>query len=649
MKPDLKDMATQTNSANKSHNLEELKRLLVSSERKAIRDIYQRLNAIKGVTAEEVAEVLSKSIEISTTKGNEVSKALDAPLNESIKQAARKHPDIFADALYPVITPAIRKSITETLKEFITNINRTLDNSFSAQGMKWRLEAYRTGVPFSEIVLRNTLAYRVEQVMLIEPESGLLIHNIANEEAQRDPDAVSAMLTAIGDFARDAFVSGKSQQQSLETIEMGEHTVQITHGPRAYLAVVVMGIPPDSLRKHCREVLVNIHRSVSVELSGLPSDSSEMRLITPMLESCIQSEIKDEAKKSGLSTPFIVLVSIIALIFAWSSYKGVEGHQEISELHQRFDQLVNTLENDPGIAITRTTKNGKELSIFGLADPIAKSPTAYIEEAGFSTEQISLHFRPFYTFSPELVIKRATEWLNPPKTIEFSLNDKGVLSLRGEASTEWIDGVRKLTVYIPGINQIDTSGIKSNDDAILKEFVATYTPPSTVQVKVKEGKITLSGEAEKEWINTIDDRKQNIKGLVAIEHQNVSSAEENLYNNLFTQIEQTKLFFNEEIDLTQESTLDVEKLINRLNAFIEVSKRLNKPVMLTIIGYSDGTGDIETNNYLANARAFTINELLVARGLPEVIFRLKSKPSPLAFQETQTPSLRMVEFKILKL
>ncbi|MEZ5976076.1 MAG: hypothetical protein R3E96_14915 [Planctomycetota bacterium] len=39
-------------------------------------------------------------------------------------------------------------------------MNVALENSFSPRGVRWRMEAWRTGRPFGEVVLLNSLEYR---------------------------------------------------------------------------------------------------------------------------------------------------------------------------------------------------------------------------------------------------------------------------------------------------------------------------------------------------------------------------------------------------------------------------------------------------------------------------------------------------------
>jgi OOP family OmpA-OmpF porin len=88
----------------------------------------------------------------------------------------------------------------------LASLSQALAVSVSFRGLKWRLEALMTGVPFAEVVLRHTLRYRVEQVFLIHRQTGLLLQHVT-AESMLVPGAemVAAMLSAIRDFVRDSF------------------------------------------------------------------------------------------------------------------------------------------------------------------------------------------------------------------------------------------------------------------------------------------------------------------------------------------------------------------------------------------------------------------------------------------------------------
>ena len=64
------------------------------------------------------------------------------------------------------------------LFSMLETINRTIEQRLSPQSVQWRIEAWRTGLPFSQVVMRHTLHYRVEQVFLIDEETGLPLQHI---------------------------------------------------------------------------------------------------------------------------------------------------------------------------------------------------------------------------------------------------------------------------------------------------------------------------------------------------------------------------------------------------------------------------------------------------------------------------------------
>ena len=164
----------------------------------------------------------------------------------------RKDPKPLADAIFPIMGPAIRKSIAAALSGMVQSLNQTLSYSLSAQGLKWRWEALRTGKSFSEVVLLHTLRYRVEQVFLIHRETGLLLRHLsAGASVVQDADMVSGMLTAIQDFVKDSFTVGQGDQ--LQTMQLVDLTVWIEQGPLAILAGAIRGTAPQELREVFRK------------------------------------------------------------------------------------------------------------------------------------------------------------------------------------------------------------------------------------------------------------------------------------------------------------------------------------------------------------------------------------------------------------
>jgi len=196
--------------------LDELRELLLSPYRAQLDKLQQRLDTPE-LNARDVSRVLPEAIAQRSTQDRKIEIALGPITARAIQSTIKKDRQIFVDALFPIMGPAIRKAIAAAIQGMIQSFNQVLDHSVSIQGFKWRLEALRTRKPFAEIVLLHTLVYQVEQVFLIHRDSGLVLqHVVAGSVEAQDPDLVSGMLTAIKDFVQDSF--GAQKEEALETL-----------------------------------------------------------------------------------------------------------------------------------------------------------------------------------------------------------------------------------------------------------------------------------------------------------------------------------------------------------------------------------------------------------------------------------------------
>ncbi len=101
--------------------------------------------------------------------------ALATPVTQALGAAVRENRALIVDVLFPVIGPAIRKAIAEAMRSLVADINRTMESSFTRRGLRWRMQAWHSGVPYAEIVLKKSLKYGVDHVFLIERDSGLVL------------------------------------------------------------------------------------------------------------------------------------------------------------------------------------------------------------------------------------------------------------------------------------------------------------------------------------------------------------------------------------------------------------------------------------------------------------------------------------------
>ena len=97
---------------------------------------------------------------------------------------------------------------------------------------------------------------RIEQVFLVTKDGILIDHFSRSLVKDQDGDVLSAMLTAVQQFIRDAFRLG--QNRSLEEMKFGDFLFLIERGQFVYLAVVTAGGKPPGIARKLRRVLTEL-------------------------------------------------------------------------------------------------------------------------------------------------------------------------------------------------------------------------------------------------------------------------------------------------------------------------------------------------------------------------------------------------------
>ena len=291
-----------------AEDLAAVRAIVVGPEQRAIEALRARLDD-PAVQAREVAAVLPQALQLRALDA-ELARALAPPVEDAITASIHRNPKPLADALFPVMGPAIRKAVAASLVGMVESFNRTLEHSLSWRSLTWRVEAVRTGRSFGEVVLLHTLLFRVEQVFLIDRTTGLLLQHVqAGVAGVQDADMVSGMLTAIRDFVGDSFtVADKS---SLDAFQVGDLTVWIEQGPRAIIAAVIRGTPPQALRAALQEALETIHLQLADALAAFQGDASPFEAARPELDACLRAEYRRDDKPRRL-VPALVTALVSA-------------------------------------------------------------------------------------------------------------------------------------------------------------------------------------------------------------------------------------------------------------------------------------------------------------------------------------------------
>jgi OOP family OmpA-OmpF porin len=276
--------------------LNSLRTLILAPEQQEITELKERLDDPQ-IRAEELSRIIAEAIVIRAGRDRKLATALLPTIEEVIRDSVKRDPKFLADTIFPIIGPAIRRSIAESLRAMVQSMSDTLEHTFSWRGIQWRIESFRTGRSFAETVLMHTLVYRMEQLFLIHKETGLVLQHVAAESIDlKDADMVSAMLTAIQDFVNDSFSA--KEDSSLQNLNMGELTIWIEQGPRTLLASVIRGNPPAELKTVLKEILENIEFEYNPALEDFKGDAAPFDLCKPDLTFCLTQAQKTDSRSN---------------------------------------------------------------------------------------------------------------------------------------------------------------------------------------------------------------------------------------------------------------------------------------------------------------------------------------------------------------
>ena len=382
--PAVKPVDGSASATARSNEHDLLRELLVGPEIDKLERLQARVHE-PASRAADLAEVLPDAIR--GAKAKALRESLEPVFEKAFASSVNKHPKVLADAIYPVIGPAIRTSIGAAIRDFAEGLNQIVEKSVSFRAIKWRIESIISGKPFNEILLARSLLYSVEQVFLIHRKSGLLLQHVAAKESVlKDADMISGMLTAIQDFLSDSFSEGGSE---LETVDVGKFKLWLIYSPKVLLVGAVGGTAPVELRQAFRKALDGIEVSLQSQIDNFKQDDlSVFEPARPFLEACLLGQSAPQRKKAVL-WPYVVGVAVILLaLLVWRL-----------NTQARWDRYFESVKQQPGIVVTGIEKSGSTWVVSGLKDPQAPNPTG-------APGKIQFVWQPYLSLNTPFAVKR---------------------------------------------------------------------------------------------------------------------------------------------------------------------------------------------------------------------------------------------------
>ncbi|MDR0238667.1 MAG: OmpA family protein [Deltaproteobacteria bacterium] len=532
-----------------------LRELLFGTELSLLEDIRKRLDD-PALRAREVSTVVAEAVLLRAGKDDRLGKALEPVVEEIVKGALRRNPLDFTSVLFPLMGPAIRRSIAESFRTMLQGLHKTLEMSFSWKGLRWRLEALRTGKPFSEVVLLHTLVYRVEQIFLIHSATGLVLAHVQDEDVPgQDADMVSAMLTAIQDFVRDCF-SG-ARQDELESLQMGEATIFVERSAKAYLACVVQGAPPADFRDKLRSALELIILEHADALANFNGDTTPFSLACRHLDACLVTRMIEDDKPLPMwikALPVAFVIAVVGAIGAWR-YTEHQHAQEAAQTRGALERGIAALNSEPGIVVYDIHRTESlPWTMFCMRDELARPIEQVLREQGVDPASFHIRWEPFVSYVAPIVTRRIEKAIRLPKTVQMEFQaEGGILRLSGTAPMDWILQSRRELLSVPGIKQLDMKQLEDPRAYRMHELVRAI---ESVSVKFPLGRDMPVPADHPKLLQLVED-------LVALER---------------------------------------------------LGKDMGVSVSVTVYGHADSLGQEKRNYELSQERAKTLAAMLYARG-----------------------------------
>jgi OOP family OmpA-OmpF porin len=546
------------NSAGDAEDLLRLRQLLLGADYDELLALKQDLNDPEAFSI-RLASVITEAISLRSRRDHSLAEVLAPTLESAIKESIASDPEALAESLYPVMGPAIRKSISETLSQMLEDMNQLLEQSLSPKSLGWRFNAWRTGRSYAEIVLINTLEYQVEQVFLIHRETSLLIqHLVADMAISKDPDMVSGMLSAIQDYILDSFTVGEGD--GLNSMSLGDFQVIIEAGPRALIAAVVRGKPPENLRNTFKVALEDVHKRASSRLQDYSGDPDDYQDLEPMLRSCLRVQRRDQAESIEVSRsiPWLALVSI-ALLSGVGIWFWFQSHT----LNNARQNALARLVNEPGIVVLGSRVVDDLLLINGLRDRLAEAPEQVLSQPGIGALGLTFVFEPYLSMEPVIVERRAIRRLAPPVSARMSVQE-GTLVVTGAANVDWIYTLEQHWRSVAGLDALNIDDLDRLDPV----------------------------RAEMESLTTL--------------------------------IESTTFYFDRSAAEPNPGAASVPALALAIKRLVELGETIGITPVVRVLGAADDTGTAQFNARLAEQRAENLYVALLAQDIPAKLLVFQS-------------------------
>ncbi|MBN2089160.1 OmpA family protein [candidate division KSB1 bacterium] len=582
----------------KSEAFEMLRDILLKKDQENIERLRKELHALEGkITDNEslittlepvIADLMERKI---VNSRDEMAEALAPIMGEAIRHQISDAKEDIVDALYPIIGKTIRKSVAEAMKKLVDTVNQKIDQTFRSKIFRQKITSRITGVPDSQLAVRDALPFHVEEIFCIHRESGLLIaHESANQaNASVDENLIAGMLTAIRAFGADTLKTENPQE--IMEIQYEEYKIIVEIGLYSYLGIIISGIAPPDLKDELQKLDRKIHNHYHKILRNYDGEITQFGEITKLFRKFINhfniSPTPDRAKKTKSYFAYLLIILAVLILMLFSLIY-IKPYINYYRLKSTFMTQVNKTElaNQP----IKYQKHADRLIISGTVASLAMK------------DSVNEIIRKF------------------PNSAK----------IENRLSITDIDLLEKQLIH--RINQKFTQ--------------KNHLPIRNPVFQIQDGALVIEGEVEDItlkraigfFLDEITDYRIILNLLKVIPAPGLS-------------VEQAKAIINQmDIYFAPGDSLIQVADIPKLDSLVKILKNFDHYVLL-IKGYSDSLANPAFNFKLSQGRSKTVTKYLLSQNIPEKCLKAESHgiSSPIAPNTTieGRAKNRRVEFELI--
>ena len=272
---------------NERERLEVLKDILFTDDREYLDKVSERIVQLEQVLHDrkklsaKVDPIVHEQLEEFTKS---IPNTLGPVITATLKEEIKHHKDEVVDALYPVLGKMIKKYIAQEIKV----LSEKIDDQFSfIKTAKRKMRALFGNVKEEDLILTELSMAKIEQVFLIERESGILKAAFSKTDTI-DEEMISGMLTAIKSFVEDAF---HQRDQSLELIEYELYQIHIQSFVTHNIAVVISGNYLTRSKNKVQDIIFNFYNKYMAMNLDLVMDIGRGRDDEPVTREDVEKEL----------------------------------------------------------------------------------------------------------------------------------------------------------------------------------------------------------------------------------------------------------------------------------------------------------------------------------------------------------------------